>query len=104
MIFENLIVNQWRQKKIPTSATYFAIYYFCFFYKKLPDAKILDVSCGNLRGRLHRELFTCPGIHRECIELEDQSFVTPKKFMYMGEKARLKDWKNAVRINGVQVR
>lgn len=70
----------------------------------LPDAKILDVSCGNLRGRLHRELFTCPGIHRECIELEDQSFVTPKKFMYMGEKARLKDWKNAVRINGVQVR
>lgn len=75
-----------------------------FFYKKLPDAKILDVSCGNLRGRLHRELFTCPGIHRECIELEDQSFVTPKKFMYMGEKARLKDWKNAVRINGVQVR
>ncbi|XP_062605391.1 glucocorticoid modulatory element-binding protein 2-like isoform X2 [Saccostrea cucullata] len=71
---------------------------------KLSDEKILDVSCGNLRGRLHRELFTCPGIHRECIELEDQTFVTPKKFMYMGEKARLKDWKNAVRINGIQVR
>lgn len=83
---------------------FFWLLLFCFFGKKLPDAKILDVSCGNLRGRLHRELFTCPGIHRECIELEDQSFVTPKKFMYMGEKARLKDWKNAVRINGVQVR
>lgn len=92
------------KKKLPLVQLILQYMLFLFFDKKLPDAKILDVSCGNLRGRLHRELFTCPGIHRECIELEDQSFVTPKKFMYMGEKARLKDWKNAVRINGVQVR
>lgn len=93
-----------KKKKSNECNLFCYILFLGFFYKKLPDAKILDVSCGNLRGRLHRELFTCPGIHRECIELEDQSFVTPKKFMYMGEKARLKDWKNAVRINGVQVR
>lgn len=72
-----------------------------FFGKKLLDVKILDVFCGNLRGRLYRELFICFGIYRECIELEDKSFVILKKFMYMGEKVRLKDWKNVVRINGV---
>lgn len=67
-----------------------------------PDT--IDVTCGHLRGILHKELFYCPGIHRACVELEDGSFVTPKKFMFMGEKARLKDWKNAIRWNGHQLR
>lgn len=67
-----------------------------------PDT--IDVTCGHLRGILHKELFYCPGIHRACVEMEDGSFVTPKKFMFMGEKARLKDWKNAIRWNGHQLR
>lgn len=50
---------------------FFGLLLFLFFGKKLLDVKILDVFCGNLRGRLYRELFICFGIYRECIELED---------------------------------
>ncbi|XP_060076341.1 uncharacterized protein LOC132555968 [Ylistrum balloti] len=71
--------------------------------KPLPDDNILTVTCGNLVGSLHRDKFFCPGIHRECIEINGM-FVTPKRFSVMGEKARLKDWKNAVRLNGFQLR
>lgn len=71
--------------------------------KPLPDDNILTVTCGNLVGNLHRDRFFCPGIHRECIEINGM-FVTPKRFSVMGEKARLKDWKNAVRLNGFQLR
>ncbi|OWF41736.1 Glucocorticoid modulatory element-binding protein 2 [Mizuhopecten yessoensis] len=71
--------------------------------KPLPDDNILIVTCGSLIGNLHRDRFFCPGIHRECIEVNG-TFITPKRFSVMGEKARLKDWKNAVRLNGFQLR
>ena len=61
------------------------------------------VTCGNLVGKLHRDKFFCPGIHRECIEV-DGHIVTPKMFSVMGDKEKLKDWKNACRINGVSFR
>ncbi|CAC5407205.1 unnamed protein product [Mytilus coruscus] len=67
-------------------------------------ADTIRVTCGHLTGLLHKELFYCPGIHRACLELDDGTFVTPKRFMFMGEKARLKDWKNAIRWNGHQLR
>lgn len=35
-----------------------------------PGARILEVRCGNLTGKLYEERFTCPGIHRRCIEFE----------------------------------
>jgi hypothetical protein len=35
-----------------------------------PGARILEVRCGNLMGKLYEERFTCPGIHRRCIEFE----------------------------------
>ncbi|KAL3887905.1 hypothetical protein ACJMK2_000292 [Sinanodonta woodiana] len=67
------------------------------------DDDFIEVSCGSLIGRLHRERFICPGINRECIEHEGR-FVTPKAFYIMGDKASLKDWKNAIRINGKKIR
>ncbi|XP_041361310.1 uncharacterized protein LOC121377394 [Gigantopelta aegis] len=65
---------------------------------------VIDVTCGQLTGKLHKNKFYCPGIHRECIEQPDGKFISPKMFTIMGEKERLKDWKNAVRIHGLQLR
>ncbi|KAJ8322022.1 hypothetical protein KUTeg_000493 [Tegillarca granosa] len=69
----------------------------------LPDGNVIEVTCGHLVGYLHRDRFYCPGIHRECIEV-DGEFVSPKKFSVLGDKHRLKDWKNAIRINNRQIR
>ncbi|GAB1599709.1 glucocorticoid modulatory element-binding protein 1-like isoform X1 [Argonauta hians] len=67
------------------------------------SAGVITVTCGNLVGKLHMEKFVCPGIHQECIEFEGR-FISPKLFSVMGEKEKLKDWKNAVRMNGIQLR
>jgi len=61
------------------------------------------VTCGALTGQLVRSKFLCPGIHQHCIEF-DGRLITPKMFSVMGEKERLKDWKNAIRIGGVSFR
>ena len=63
----------------------------------------IDVTCGVLAAKLHRERFICPGINRECIEYNGQ-LITPKTFYVMAEKGSLKDWKNAIRINGKKIR
>ncbi|XP_013418388.1 glucocorticoid modulatory element-binding protein 1 [Lingula anatina] len=68
------------------------------------EDEIIVVTCGTITGKLHREKFLCPGIHQSCIETEDGSFVTPKMFSVMGDKEKLKDWKNAIRINGTNFR
>ena len=47
--------------------------------------------------------FICPGINQECIEVSG-NFVSPKTFSIMGDKGKLKNWKNAVRINGKNIR
>ena len=64
---------------------------------------IIDVTSGTLSAKLHRERFICPGINRECIEFNDM-FITPKTFYHLADKASLKDWKNAIRINGKKIR
>ncbi|ESO85334.1 hypothetical protein LOTGIDRAFT_79767, partial [Lottia gigantea] len=61
------------------------------------------INCGQLTAELHRDKFYCPGIHRECIRYNNQ-FITPKMFMIMGDKEKLKDWKNAIRIGGTKIR
>lgn len=63
----------------------------------------IDITCGVLNAKLHRERFICPGINRECIEYEGQ-LITPKTFYVMADKGSLKDWKNAIRINGKKIR
>ncbi|XP_067665632.1 uncharacterized protein [Haliotis asinina] len=71
--------------------------------KKMAEMSVIKITCGSVMGHLHKNKFYCPGIHRECIEFQGQ-FITPKVFSVMGDKEKLKDWKNAIRINGIQVR
>ncbi|ELU08988.1 hypothetical protein CAPTEDRAFT_228077 [Capitella teleta] len=66
--------------------------------------EVLHIKCGQVVAKLHMDRFICPGIHQECIEVEDGVFVTPKTFAVMGEKEKLKDWKNAIRLNGRSIR
>lgn len=70
-----------------------------------PDltADVINVTSGLLRAKLHRARFICPGINRECIEYDGQ-FISPKSFYIMADKGSLKDWKNAIRINGKKIR
>ena len=69
----------------------------------LTEEDTINVSCGTLQGRLILSRFLCPGIHQECI-LYDGQIVTPKMFSVMGDKDKLKDWKNAIRVNGKSIR
>lgn len=72
---------------------------------QLPEpGEVLHIKCGQVVAKLHMDRFICPGIHQECIEVEDGVFVTPKLFAVMGEKEKLKDWKNAIRLNGKSIR
>ncbi|KAL4218452.1 Glucocorticoid modulatory element binding protein 2 [Mactra antiquata] len=66
-------------------------------------ADIIDITCGVLQAKLHRQRFICPGINRECIEYEGR-FITPKTFYVLADKGSLKDWKNAIRISGKKIR
>ena len=63
----------------------------------------INVTCGILQAKLHRQRFICPGINRDCIEYLGK-LVTPKAFYIMADKGSLKDWKNAIRINGKKIR
>lgn len=40
-----------------------------------PDAQVHEIRCGLLTGKLHMQKFTCPGIHRRCIEFEGFIFI-----------------------------
>ena len=67
------------------------------------DAGVLTVSCGNVTATLHKQLFRCPGIHSRCIE-KDGEWITPKELCIIGDKARLKDWKTAIRHEKMSLR
>jgi len=67
------------------------------------EEECIPISCGSLVGQLLLQRFLCPGIHQECI-LVDGQIVTPKMFCVMGDKEKLKDWKNAIRVNGKSIR
>ena len=61
------------------------------------DEDMINISCGGLQAQLILSRFLCPGIHQECI-LHEGQVVTPKMFSVMGDKEKLKDWKNAICI------
>lgn len=67
------------------------------------NARILDVRCGNLTGRLYEERFTCPGIHKKCIEYEGK-LISPRQFTIRAEKDKQKDWKGSIRIGRYNLR
>lgn len=37
---------------------------------QIPGADVHEIRCGQLSGKLYMQRFTCPGIHRRCIEYE----------------------------------
>ena len=61
------------------------------------------MTCGSRTGQLVLSRFLCPGIHQECIDFEGR-LVSPKTFSVMGEKTRMRDWKNAIKIRGTSFR
>lgn len=65
--------------------------------------EIYDVRCGLLSGKLHMQLFICPGIHRHCIEF-DGKFITPREFTIKAEKDKQKDWKGSIRLGKSNLR
>jgi hypothetical protein len=67
------------------------------------NARILDVRCGNLTGKLYEERFTCPGIHKKCIEF-DGRLVSPREFTIRAEKDKQKDWKGSIRVGRYNLR
>lgn len=68
-----------------------------------PDAPIHDVRCGALNAKLHMQRFTCPGIHRRCIEFDGQ-MITPRQFTIQAEKDKQKDWKGSIRFGRYNLR
>ncbi|PIC49740.1 hypothetical protein B9Z55_008251 [Caenorhabditis nigoni] len=67
--------------------------------------KYMAVKCGNLLGRLHTELFYCPGIREQCIEIAGCShLLTPVDFTIKAEKSKQKDWKGSIKHNGKMLR
>ncbi|XP_025090489.1 uncharacterized protein LOC112561879 isoform X2 [Pomacea canaliculata] len=71
--------------------------------EKYKNAEEVPVTCGGLTGLLLLKKFFCPAIHRACIRFNGE-IVTPKQFCIMGDKQKLKDWKNAIRIEGFPLR
>lgn len=67
------------------------------------ESDVLEVVCGTARGLLHKEVFYCPGIQQSCIEV-DGDMMSPKMFTIMGNKETLKNWKTAIRCNGLSLR
>ncbi|CAD6189212.1 unnamed protein product [Caenorhabditis auriculariae] len=71
--------------------------------KSSPNAKVIEVKCGPLLAKMHVELFICPGIHQQCIEL-DGDMITPKEFTVRANKDKQKDWKGSIRIGKSNLR
>ncbi|KAI6173123.1 SAND domain and SAND domain-like-containing protein [Aphelenchoides besseyi] len=67
------------------------------------DAPIHEVRCGLLTAKLHMQRFTCPGIHRRCIEV-DNKMITPRQFTIQAEKDKQKDWKGSIRFGRYNLR
>ncbi|CAI5442731.1 unnamed protein product [Caenorhabditis angaria] len=68
-----------------------------------PSAQTIPVSCGNVIGKMHLQLFICPGIHQPCIE-HGNELLTPKQFTVRADKAKQKDWKASIRIGKSSLR
>ncbi|XP_017543073.2 glucocorticoid modulatory element-binding protein 1 [Pygocentrus nattereri] len=61
------------------------------------------ITCGESKAVLLFKKFVCPGINVKCVKYEDQ-LISPKQFVHMSGKATLKDWKRAIRMEGVMLR
>lgn len=72
----------------------------------IPDgdaSPTVPVSCGIVAGKMHLNLFMCPGIHQPCIEVGND-LLSPKQFTVRGDKERQKDWKASIRVGRSSLR
>ncbi|CAO4383383.1 unnamed protein product [Caenorhabditis nigoni] len=66
---------------------------------------IITVKCGTLTAKMVTKLFTCPGIHQNCILIDGESeYISPKEFTVRANKDKQKDWKGSIRIGKSNLR
>ncbi|KAG2460929.1 glucocorticoid modulatory element-binding protein 1 [Polypterus senegalus] len=61
------------------------------------------ITCGDIKAVLIWKKFVCPGINVKCVKYHEQ-LISPKQFVHLAGKATLKDWKRAIRLEGVMLR
>lgn len=61
------------------------------------------ITCGESKANLLWRKFVCPGINVKCVQYNDH-LITPKEFVHLAGKSTLKDWKRAIRMNGIMLR
>ncbi|XP_041090040.1 glucocorticoid modulatory element-binding protein 1 isoform X1 [Polyodon spathula] len=61
------------------------------------------ITCGESKAVLLWKKFVCPGINVKCVKYNDQ-LISPKQFVHLAGKATLKDWKRAIRLEGIMLR
>ncbi|XP_063315563.1 glucocorticoid modulatory element-binding protein 2 isoform X2 [Pelobates fuscus] len=61
------------------------------------------ITCGENKANLIWRKFVCPGINVKCVQYNDH-LISPKEFVHLAGKSTLKDWKRAIRMNGVMLR
>ncbi|XP_016001698.2 glucocorticoid modulatory element-binding protein 2 [Rousettus aegyptiacus] len=64
---------------------------------------VYPITCGDSRASLIWRKFVCPGINVKCVQY-DQHVISPKEFVHLAGKSTLKDWKRAIRMNGIMLR
>ncbi|EFO97264.1 hypothetical protein CRE_16681 [Caenorhabditis remanei] len=66
---------------------------------------IITVKCGTLTAKMVTKLFTCPGIHQNCILIDGETeYISPKEFTVRASKDKQKDWKGSIRIGKSNLR
>lgn len=61
------------------------------------------ITCGDSKAILLWKKFVCPGINVKCVKFNEQ-MISPKQFVNLAGKSTLKDWKRAIRLEGVMLR
>uniref|UniRef100_H3AF89 Glucocorticoid modulatory element binding protein 2 n=1 Tax=Latimeria chalumnae TaxID=7897 RepID=H3AF89_LATCH len=64
---------------------------------------IYPITCGESKANLIWRKFVCPGINVKCVQY-NELLLSPKEFVHISGKSTLKDWKRAIRMNGVMLR
>ncbi|NP_001088431.1 uncharacterized protein LOC495295 isoform X1 [Xenopus laevis] len=64
---------------------------------------LYPITCGESKANLIWRKFVCPGINVKCVQCNDM-LISPKEFVHLAGKSTLKDWKRAIRMNGVMLR